>query len=118
MLDWRALLAGPLAFLVAVVAALASAPPWLFVAGFPCGFLAGYLADGGGLRSLLHGVLASAALVALCWAAIAAFVVSYQPVYVAPGYGMNLAVLALVAVGLGVEGAVGAVLAGAVARLG
>lgn len=110
MPNWRAVLAGFVAFFVAVWLSVASEPPYLFVVGFGGGAVAGILV--GGLRSgLWHGFLVGLAELLVVLGVLGWLVLGYDPEHVAPGVGYSMVFLTF----LGLLYVVEATLAGAIA---
>lgn len=110
MPNWRAVLAGFLAFLVGVYLSVAYAPPYLFVVGFLGGAVAGGVV--GGFRSgLWHGLLAGFTELLVVAAVLAWLVFGYDPQHAYPGIGYSIVFLAF----LGLLYVVQATVAGAVA---
>lgn len=107
---WKAVGAGLLAFPITVAVALVASPPTILLAGFPSGFVSGYASDGF-LSGILSSVTTGVGMAVLFFAA--GFSLATAPERPAPGVGLSIFLMAIVAVGLAVESTV----AGAVGSL-
>lgn len=114
MVEWRAIGAGIAIFPVSVLGAAADPSPFVLFAGFPSGLLAGYLSHGL-LSGSLSGLFTGGAIGLLFFGGFYTLIVTNsQPA--APGLGLSIVVVFLIAGLLAIESVIAGFVGGLVSR--